>query len=260
MEKDIFLKDYLVSRVMSMGKVVDGYSRLYYKANEDLVDQCLDVDFYHKDVLSVLASSDQVLTARYLEANTVDAFDFNRLTIYYFYLRIWSLKYRNELYPLVLRGNNKWLATLLRLVKPSTEMEQKALEFFKKHVKEGTNFINLFYEVDKQPIGRTLYTKPEELSDCLDSELSFHHLDLFKQFDLEKTYDILLISNILEWARGDKTKLQIAKDNLSRLLNKDGVVICSKLINQSNEVINQERDIFSDSFTYDEEHGLYIKK
>ena len=110
-------------------------------------------------------------------------------------------------------------------------MEQKALEFFKKHVKEGTNFINLFYEVYKQPIGRTLYTKPEELSDCLDSELSFHHLDLFKQFDLEKTYDILLIYNILEWARGDKTKLQIAKDNLSRLLNKDGVVICSKLIN-----------------------------
>ena len=231
MEKDIFLKDYLVSRVMSMGKVVDGYSRLYYKANEDLVDQCLDVDFYHKDVLSVLASSDQVFTARYLEANTVDAFDFNRLTVYYYYLRIWSLKYKNELYPLVLDENNKWLATLLRLVKPSTKMEQKALEFFKNHVKEDTNFINLFYEVDKQPIGRTLY----------------------------KVYDILLISNILEWANGDKDKLQIAKDNLSRLLKKDGVVICSKLTNQSKEV-DQEKDIFSDSFTYDEEHRIYIKK
>ena len=41
-----------------------------------------------KEVLSVLASSDHVLTARYLEAKKVDAFDNNRFTLYYFYLRI----------------------------------------------------------------------------------------------------------------------------------------------------------------------------
>ena len=93
MEKDIYTKDYLVSRLISMGKTVDGYCKLYYQANENLVD-FLDVDFASKDVFSVLASSDQVLTARYLDAHKVDAFDFNRLTLNYFYLRIWSLQYK----------------------------------------------------------------------------------------------------------------------------------------------------------------------
>ena len=103
------LKDYLVSRLISFGKTVDGYGKLFYQTNEDLMDQYLDIDFQNKDVLSVLASGDQVFTSRLLDAKRTDAFDFNRLAIYYFYLRIWAIDYRDELYPRIIDGDNRWL-------------------------------------------------------------------------------------------------------------------------------------------------------
>ena len=104
MSKCNLLKDYLASRVVADNKVLesDEYGKMYYRTNEDLVEAYLDTDFQGKEVLSVLASSDQVFTARVLEAKTVDAFDKNRLTLYYFYLRLWTLKYEKELYPHIL--------------------------------------------------------------------------------------------------------------------------------------------------------------
>ena len=36
MEKDIYLKDYLVSRIISFGKEIPGYGKVYYRTNEDL--------------------------------------------------------------------------------------------------------------------------------------------------------------------------------------------------------------------------------
>ena len=254
MKKSIYEKDYLVSRLISMDKQVDGYTKIYYQANENLIDY-LDVDFSDKRVFSVLASSDQVLTARYLDAKNVDSFDFNRLTLYYYYLRIWSIKYANSLYPQVL-NNNQWLINLLKLVKPNSKEEKEALFFFIKHIKYHTDISRLFFDIDAQPIGKTIYTKPEELIDYIDQPLNFHHIDLFKPFELPSTYDILLISNILEWARGDKTKLQIAHDNISRLLSTDGTIICSNLINRS---LAQEQQIFSD-YEYEKVGTTYIYK
>ena len=124
MSKDLFLKDYLVSRMITFGKKVDGYGQIFYQTNEDLIDPYLDVDFKDKKVLSVLGSGDQIFTSRYLEAETTDAFDFNRLSIYYFYLRLWSLQYRNQLYPKILDGDNTWLLSLLQMVKPRNNHEK----------------------------------------------------------------------------------------------------------------------------------------
>ena len=240
MEKNEFTKDYLVSRLICMDKEVNGYNKVYYKANENLVDY-LDVDFSDKKVFSVLASSDQVFTARLLEAREVDSFDYNRLTLYYYYLRVWTIKYANILYPDIL-NNNRWLFKLLKLVKPSSEEELRVLQFFKKHVYEGTDLSKLFFDIEKQPEETLLYSSAEELKDCVDQPLNFHHIDLFKPFDLGTTYDILLISNILEWSRGDANKLRIAKENIDRLLSRDGTVICSNLLSRSME---QEQEIFS---------------
>ena len=254
--ESILLRDYLSSRVIAQGKQVDGYTKMYYQTNEDLVDPILDVDFYHKDVFSVLASSDQVFTARYLEAKTVDAFDYNRLPLHYFYLRLWSLQYKNLLYPDIL-DSNRWLASLLRLVKPTNDDEYRALVFFRNHLRDNTVLENLFYDIYAQPIGKTLYTKPEELKDCLSPELRFYHLDMFKEYNIKRTYDIILLSNIIEWARGDKKRLEIAKNNLHRLLNPDGVVICSNLIHQNDKQFKEEQDIFSDLFQFEDKQTAY---
>ena len=263
MEKDLYLKDYLVSRILSFGKEVPGYGRVYYRTNEDLDIIYRDLDFHKKKVLSVLASSDQVFTARYLGAETVDSFDKNRLTIYYYYLRKWSIKYREQLFPQVLGKNNNWLKKLLSCVKAESVEEEKALEFFKKHVKEGTAFYNMFYEDHLDDTkGRTLYSSASLLKPTIDKEMKFVDFDIFGENKVDDTYDIVLISNILEWARGDKEKFTIARDNLNKLLNRDGLVVCSSLINRSESTILSERRIFDENFTCREysEGYVYHKK
>ena len=79
MGKNIDLDDYSASRKIVQNEKLNSneYDKVYYMTNEDLVDVYSDMDFRGKDVLSVLASSDQVLTARFLDAKTVDAFDKN---------------------------------------------------------------------------------------------------------------------------------------------------------------------------------------
>lgn len=252
-----FLKDYLASRIICEDKKVNGYDKVFYKTNEDLLDIYLDIDFYDKDVLSVQASGDQVLTARFLDAKNVDSFDINRLTLYYFYLRLWSIKYRDRLYPEVEDGN-KWMKRLIREVEPGSEMEKKALDFYKMHLKKNTNIENMFFAIEAQEKGKTLFTKAEELKDNLSPKLRFKEMDLFKKNKVNRKYDIALISNILEWAKNDDKKLETACDNLDRMLNKDGVVVCSNLIYRTMFDKDRERDIFSKSFDCERKGRSYI--
>ncbi len=257
-----FNKDYLVSRVISFGKKVDGYNKTFYKTNEDLVDAYLDVDFKDKDVISVLASGDQVLTARYLDAKAVDSFDYNPLTIYYFYLRLWTLKYRRLLYPKIMDGDNTWLYYLLGWVQPRNEQEALAKQYFELHVHDNTQMDQLFYDLEMQPEGRTLFTKPEELVECLSPELTFYPINLFEEFHLPKQYDIGIISNILDSSKVDPEKIQIAYENLDRLIRPGGSVICSKLHYRTREEMDKEKRIFEKSFEFipKEEGYVYQKK
>lgn len=251
MEKtSIYYKDYLVSRLISFGKSVDGYNELYYKTNEDLVSMYESIDFKDKDVLSVLASSDQVFTSRLLGAKSVDSFDMNRLTIYYYYLRKWSIKYMGELYPNIF--DNSWMKKLLSMVKPESKMEKIAKEFFMLHLNDDTIFERMFYDMERQPEGKTIYSSALELSSVVDMPLEFYSLNLFNGFGNNKKYDIVIISNILEWARGDKDKLLHARNLLSSLLKSNGKILCSDLIgnddsNEREAFINFDREVYSDT-------------
>lgn len=172
MPKDkLLLKDYLSSRIIAQNKMLNNYGKIYYQTNEDLFSPFLEIDFRNKNVLSVLSSGDHVLTARCLGAHIVDAFDNNRLTLYYFYLRLWSIKYRKVLYPQIL-NDNEWLESLLKLVEPQNNLEQKALIFFKKHLEMKTHLENLFYDINAQPKGSTIYTKAEELKYSINPHFS----------------------------------------------------------------------------------------
>ena len=256
-------KDYLASRVISFDKKLseDIYDKVYYKTNEDLLDIYLDVDFYGKDVFSVMASADHVLTARYLDAKRVDAFDKNILTKYYFYLRIWSIKYDNRLYPNIYNSNS--IRDLLIRVHPETQEEKKAYEFYLRHIKDDTIFEKLFYDIDAQPTGRTIYTKSEELEDCISSKIDFYNYDMFKETRHHKQYDIVLLSNILDWARHDQNKLENAALNLNRLVKKEGYILGSNLIERTKTEKEQEVGIMKQFFDLEDERSkayLYKKK
>ncbi len=268
MTKEEMLKDYLVSRCMSQGKTVDGYNRVFFKTNEDLIDAYLDIEFGDKEVLSVMASGDHVLTSDFLDAKKTDSFDMNRLTLYYYYLRIWSIEYMDRLYPKILledrllSGEDNWLKELLSMVKPRSEQERIAFNFFKQHALLETDLTPIFYDLEKQPDGHTLYTQASELRDCINPDIVFYHANLFDRVDINNEYDIVLLSNILDLAYNDKDKLIKARDNLKRLVRKDGHVICSRLLFKTKDEIEEEKEIFSDYFDYDQKESgyVYIKK
>ncbi len=266
MEKDIYFKDYLASRVIMDDKMVDGYDKVYYQINEDVNDVLLGEDFTDKDVLSVLASADQYFMFKALDAKKVDAFDFNRLTIYYYFLRKWSIKYNNNnVYPDIFYDDS-YVENLLEKVVVSSDLEKKALDFFKMHVSNGSDFSKFFYDVDVQPYGNTLFQNIRQLKKIIDSDFTFYNMDLFKDNGdlISKKYDYLYISNILDWAREDSSKITIAKDNLLSLLKDNGKVICSRLVNRSKSGILSEREIFDEDFQLHEfsdgKNYMYIKK
>jgi len=251
MDKQAY-KDYLASRIISFDKKISAeeYDKVYYRTNEDLLDTYLDVDFYDKEVFSVMASADQVLTARYLDAKRVDAYDKNRLTKYYFYLRIWAIEYDNRLYPNVYSLD--YLRNLLIRVHPKTKEERAAYDYYLKHIKAETDVERLFYEIDAQPQGRTLYTEASELSDCLSPKIDFYEYDMFKENSHPRQYDIVITSNILDWARHDKTKLKTAAYNLKRLTKKNGYILGSNLINKPPQEVREEIAIMQEYFDLEE--------
>ena len=256
--------DYTVSKLVITSSIFQvmpnliNYGKIFYRTNEDLLRPYTDIDFYEKDVLSVLSSGDQVLTARYLEAEKVDAFDKNRLTLYYFYLRLWSIKYRNELYPNIFKDSeHKWLKSLLTDVKPETENEKKALDFFMKHINDNTCFTELFVSTKNQPVGKTIFKDTTELKNYLSSEIVFYPYNLFEDIHGEENYDIILMSNILEWARCDSAKLRKACENLVKLSKKDTIVLCSRLI-YDEEYLLLEKKSFEEHFEQESMGRSYV--
>lgn len=257
-----FAKDYLAAKAISDGKIIDGYSRIYFKTNEDLVTAYRKIDFLDKDVLSVLASSDHVFTARYHGANSVDAFDKNSLAFYYYYLRVWSIKYMGDIYPdKVLEKDSYWLLKLLSLVRVSSDKEKKAFNFWYGNLKRKMDFSMLFFEDPTE--GRTIFKSLQSIGSVALGDVDFYHYDLFKPIESDKSYDVILISNIIEWARNNGVIMTTIRDNLVKLLRDNGVVLCSSLINRSEEDINKERRIFESNFDfqdYGKEVGYTYRK
>lgn len=228
--------DYLASRGVASGMMLDEYMPTYYQTNENLVDMYEQIDFNNKKVLSVMGSGDQVLTSYFLGAKKVDAFDKNRLSIYYYYLRLWSIKYMNMLYPEI--DNKRWMYSLLKLVNPKNEIEAKVRKFYLNHLNNNTNLNKLFYNVEEQPDGKTLYSSAKDLKDLIEKPINFYVADMFLKNKIDKKYDIIIMSNILEWARGNKKLLDVAKYNINNLLNEDGIVLSSSLIRHDIDYFN----------------------
>ena len=246
------LKDFLACEDVCKGRALDNYSLIYFKCNENIGDFFPCFDFNDKDVLSVAASSDQAFMANYLGARSTDIFDKNDLAHYYLYLRKWQVKYNNELYPEEILDNNYlWLSDLLSKVEPSSNrFENAAFKFWYMHLKHKTNFRKLFFSDPRD--GITIDKVDNKFKKAVDKKYSFRRLDLFdKEITyMSNKYDIVLLSNILEWARSNDKYILNTKNNLYKILKDDGIVLCSSLMCRSKESIDLERYIFSDDFNY----------
>ena len=208
------------------------YKKIYPRTNENLELLFSNFDVSNKDVLSVLASGDQVFSARYLGARKVDSFDINKLTIYYYYLRVWLMKYLNMEYPTEKFFNygdvDIWKFVYNLEVDTDEELDAKKfwLNYFK--ITNGLPNGYLFYHTG---INNDNVYK-DDLSKVASEDMDFYNESIFDELDVDKKYDYIIMSNILEYTTS-KEDYYMVSENLKRLLKKDGLCVCSYMMNSA---------------------------
>jgi len=249
---EILPEDVLRTIDVVNGKNSANYSKLYLGTNEKLNRLYSNFSVCGKNIFTVLSSVDQYFLAYYMGARKVDTFDRNKLTEFYYYLRKWMFEYKGMFYPEIgaIKLNNQWLYDLLQVVECSNEKEEKAYNYWYKYVINtygflGKHLFNFNFRSDG--------CKIEDLSKIkviLDTkEFSFTNLDICGEVFEKKTYDVIILSNILEYYLYDLGHIRRCRDNLYNLLNDDGIVVCSCCHNLSVDKI--EKKIFLEKFDYE---------
>ena len=118
------------------------YDRVYSETNEACDKIISKFDVKDKSVLTVLGSGDQAFQFYINGAKNVDLFDINKLTIYYYYLRIWHMKKYGSMYPEDIINTN-YLKKLLCSVTPSSNDEKKAYLYWNIFVSKFDFFLVL---------------------------------------------------------------------------------------------------------------------
>ena len=220
-------KDILYTKFLLESKHHPGYDKVYYSTNEDLTSLLNSFNVKGKSILSITSSGDQAFHFYSKGAEKVDLFDSNRLTIHYYYLRTWVIKYMDCYYPNT--DFSSYIKQLLEIVKPKTEEEKESLSFWKK-------FINRF-EID-------------DINELFCSS-SFYQVDISEKIDtIPNKYDIVYVSNIRDWIRRRNKAWNVYSDNLYNLLNNNGIVLCSNVV--TGGPTEEEKRIFEKNFEYKE--------
>ena len=241
--KEDVLKAY--SLLASESAIFTNWNWVFYSTNEDIKNIVKYFDFNDKSVLSVLASGDQAFYLLNNGAREVDLFDNNSLTIYYFYLRIWTIRYLNRFYP-DLHLDYKFVKKLLDKVIPKNSEEENAYNYWETILKSKyrKNLSKLVYksaELDNQ-----IYDL-DYLKDRLENlDFNFKCIDISEECDFDRRYDIIYTSNIVDWIKYNPNFVKIYRDNLYNGLTDNGTVI-SSLVTAG---YIDEIDIFNEKFKF----------
>ena len=213
---------------------------LYRKSNENLTEIFNNYSVKDKDVLTVLASSDQLFSCIYCGAKSVDTFDINPYTLYYYYLRKWLITYTNEWYPSYNFFEKKDIGIydLVCSIKPSNIKEKEAKNFWKTKLEHyGYSGIHLFEE--DYVIGSVPYLNDSQtIKNSFENPIDFKQLDFSKPVDIDKKYDVIILSNMLEY-NSVKDNLRIVKENIEKLLDVNGIAILSYKMQHKNGRLHQ---------------------
>lgn len=215
--------------------------------NIELISKKIDVS--GKDILTVLDSCDPFFCFYLKGAKNVDTYDNNRLTFYYYFLRLWTFNFLNEMYP-PRSLNYNFLVDVISNIKPKNQDEYHAYNFWTKFIEVAK---------DDKKIGMLLFKKRSKLIDYSKFDLgmmpyginsiNFFEGNIRTYLNKGKSYDIIYVSDKCDWINygiEDENIKQLEKyrDNLYELLKHNGVVLCSFNDQQS------ERIIFENRFEY----------
>lgn len=220
------------------------YNRIYFRTNEDLEQLFSHIDCVDKKILSVLASGDQAFHLYNRGASQVDFFDINKLTIYYFYLRMWGIEYDDRLYPDW--TSVMYIKNLFNKVKIKSSEEREAYDFWYGLLTKLSllAFSDLF-------IFGPVVEHISDLSAVKDmikhNNFTFYNVDISKDIDIEPKYDVIVKSNISDYLSADEETFKQYRDNLYSLLNPGGVVLTTAHV-MNPDISQLEYDVFSKCF------------
>lgn len=233
---------------------------IYRTTNENLEKLFSNIPIYNKDVLSVMASGDQPIYSYMLGAKKVDAFDKEPYALYHFYLRKWLMEYEDI--RIVTFDSKFSYKKLLDKVVPKTYSENKSLLMWKVYFELNHDKIEprlFYYNYDLKyhyydSLKRFSRLK-EEMSKF---NIRFYNFDLNRPIKLTRTYDVIILSNILEWK--NCLDEEIARDNIIKLLKPNGIAVCShlgsynhteeKTFTKTGELILEEFDAYNEDIGY----------
>ena len=232
---DLIKDDILNTKYVLDGCDTDKYSKVYFESNENLNNLFGSFDFGKKSCLSILSSGDQVFHLLNKGIDNVDLLDKNKLTIYYFYLRLWTIKYLNMYYP-PRNINCTFIKNLLNIVDVKTKKEREAFKYWNLFVSNySKKDISVLFIMNQNVIDNSLPTN--NINKIINRDYTFYNNDIKDKIYSDKKYDFIYLSNLLEWIVKDKDEMIPIRNNLYDLLKDDGFVICSNLCRNGNNGI-----------------------
>ena len=239
---DDFLNTIFVLEGINEGN----YNKLFFSSNELLFKIFSNFNVCGKNVLTVLGSGDQAFHCYKNGAKSVDLFDINPLTIYYYYLRRWVVEYLGQFYP-DKDFTNHDIKQLLKNVVIHSDYENDAIQYWGGLTNlKFFSFRKLFFrEIVKQKQGNE-FNNLSVIKKRMSDDYSFYNIDLTNKVNINKKYDVIITSNISEYVH--PSSLSIYKENLANLMSDNGRIVCSNLRRNGVDIL--EKTIFEDSFTF----------
>ena len=212
------------------GKKNYRYDKIYYSSNEELGTLFSTVEMKGRRVLTVQASSDQLFHISKKKPSSIDTFDINQLTKYYYYLRKWSILYGNSFYFNVFDPEKTY--ELLRRVKVGSDEEIDAYSYWREYLRcIPIPFYKDFFMVACKPYRNEIKDLRDLRKFLVDYKLNFSCIDISRE-TLRKKYDTIVISNILEYYDADRSRIDDIRNNLYGMLSDGGEILSSNIMDR----------------------------
>lgn len=232
-------------------------SRIYLFTTEDIKKVVSNFDLKDKKILTVLASSDQTLNFILKKPKSIETFDINVLTKYYFDLKQIAIKYLSyeEFLSFFLLADESFSKKIYDRIEKYLEEDSKKFwnyvfalndelrKLDKKSLYRSGLFHFLGYQYD--PIDVNEYLEKENYNRLkkilFEYEIPFYRMDLYNSdFSKLGIYDFIYLSNIANYMPESKKTFLFKKDNLKYFrtlikeelgnhLEKDGTIVASYL-------------------------------
>ena len=208
----------------------DTFAYLYSRTNEDLKSLFEIIDVRDKNILSVLSSSDYLFSALFKEAGNIETFDINSITYRYYFLRKWLIQ---NGYVDAGKICTQDIFKIISSIKTDNQCEKDSVLFWKyffnlsRCKKDHLYYYdNLFIDIAAK---KMIYEDNlGDVSSILDGyNLQFKHMNVCNGFNSDKKYDVIFLSNIMDYNRNSKSRINDIRDNLDDLLTDDGIIVMS---------------------------------